>query len=32
VKPFAELEPPRVDVASLNSESVTELMQEEGLL
>ncbi len=32
VKPFSELEPPRIDVASLNSESVTELMQEEGLL
>jgi iron(III) transport system substrate-binding protein len=32
VKPFAELEPPRVDMASLNSERVTELMQEEGLL
>ena len=32
VKPFAELEPPRIDVATLNSEPVTELMQEEGLL
>ena len=32
VKPFEELEPPRIDVASLNSEPVTELMQEEGLL
>ncbi len=32
VKPFDELEPPRIDVASLNSEPVTELMQEEGLL
>jgi len=32
VKPFEELEPPRIDVASLNSEPVTELMQEAGLL
>ena len=32
VKPFEELEPPRIDVATLNSEPVTELMQEEGLL
>jgi iron(III) transport system substrate-binding protein len=32
VRPFSELEPPRVDVATLNSEPVTELMQEEGLL
>jgi iron(III) transport system substrate-binding protein len=32
VKPFSELEPPRIDVATLNSEPVTELMQEEGLL
>jgi iron(III) transport system substrate-binding protein len=32
VKPFAELEPPRIDVATLNSEPVIELMQEEGLL
>jgi iron(III) transport system substrate-binding protein len=32
VRPFSELEPPRIDVATLNSEPVTELMQEEGLL
>jgi iron(III) transport system substrate-binding protein len=32
VRPFTELEPPRIDVATLNSEPVTELMQEEGLL
>jgi iron(III) transport system substrate-binding protein len=32
VKPFEELEPPRIDVATLNSEPVTELMQDEGLL
>ena len=32
VKPFAELEPPRIDVATLNSEPVTRLLQEEGLL
>ena len=32
VKPFSELDPPRIDVATLNSEPVTELMQEEGLL
>ena len=32
VKPFAELEPPRIDVVNLNSEPVTELLQEEGLL
>ncbi len=32
VKPFDELEPPQIDVATLNSEPVTELMQEEGLL
>ncbi len=32
VKPFSELEPPRIDVASLNSEPVVEMMQELGLL
>jgi iron(III) transport system substrate-binding protein len=32
VKPFNELEPPRVDVASLNSQAVIELMQDAGLL
>ena len=32
VKPFSELEPPRIDVSTLNSEPVIELMQEEGLL
>ncbi|MGH3335263.1 MAG: iron ABC transporter substrate-binding protein [Nocardioides sp.] len=32
VKPFTELEPPRIDVATLNSEPVIDLMQEEGLL
>ncbi len=32
VKPFEELEPPRIDVATLNSEPVIDLMQEEGLL
>jgi iron(III) transport system substrate-binding protein len=31
VKPFDELEPPRVDVSSLNSEQVIELMQDAGL-
>jgi iron(III) transport system substrate-binding protein len=32
VKPFAELEPPRIDVSSLNSEVVVEMMQDAGLL
>ncbi|MGN0064909.1 MAG: iron ABC transporter substrate-binding protein [Nocardioides sp.] len=32
VKPFEELEPPAVDVASLNGPQVTELMTEAGLL
>jgi iron(III) transport system substrate-binding protein len=32
VKPFAELEPPRVDASTLNSEKVIELMQDAGLL
>jgi iron(III) transport system substrate-binding protein len=32
VKPFDELEPPRIDVATLNSEPVIDMMQEEGLL
>jgi iron(III) transport system substrate-binding protein len=32
VKPFTELEPPRIDVATLNSEPVIELMQDAGLL
>jgi iron(III) transport system substrate-binding protein len=32
VKPFDELEPPRIDVATLNSEPVIELMQDAGLL
>lgn len=32
VKPFTELEPPRVDVASLNGPKVTELMTQAGLL
>jgi iron(III) transport system substrate-binding protein len=32
VKPFDELEPPTVDVASLNGPQVTELMTEAGLL
>ena len=32
VKPFDELEPPTVDVASLNGPKVTELMTEAGLL
>jgi iron(III) transport system substrate-binding protein len=32
VKPFAELEPPQIDVASLNGPKVTELMTEAGLL
>ncbi|WP_244242207.1 iron ABC transporter substrate-binding protein [Nocardioides seonyuensis] len=32
VKPFEELEPPTVDVASLNGPLVTELMTEAGLL
>jgi iron(III) transport system substrate-binding protein len=32
VKPFDELEPPRVDIAKLNGPQVTELMTEAGLL
>ncbi|HEU4810587.1 MAG TPA: iron ABC transporter substrate-binding protein [Nocardioides sp.] len=32
VKPFNELEPPQIDVASLNSQAVIELMQDAGLL
>lgn len=32
VKPFDELEPPQVDVASLNGPQVTDLMTEAGLL
>ena len=32
VKPFAELEPPRVDVSSLNGPQVTDLMTAAGLL
>ena len=32
VKPFDELEPPQVDVASLNGPQVTELMTQAGLL
>ena len=32
VKPCAELEPPRVDASTLNSEKVIELMQDAGLL
>lgn len=32
VKPFDELEPPKVDVSSLNGPKVTELMTEAGLL
>lgn len=32
VKPFGELEPPQVDVSSLNGPQVTELMTEAGLL
>jgi len=32
VKPFDELEPPTVDVASLNGPQVTELMTAAGLL
>lgn len=32
VKPFAELQPPKIDVSSLNSETVIELMQDAGLL
>jgi len=32
VKPFDELEPPRIDVSTLNSEVVVDMMQDEGLL
>jgi iron(III) transport system substrate-binding protein len=32
VKPFEELEPPRIDVSTLNSEPVIEMMQDAGLL
>ena len=32
VKPFSELEPPRIDVGTLNSEVVVDMMQDEGLL
>ena len=32
VKPFEELEPPVIDVASLNGPKVTELMTEAGLI
>ncbi len=32
VKPLAELEPPRIDVSTLNSEPVIEMMQDAGLL
>jgi iron(III) transport system substrate-binding protein len=32
VKPFDQLEPPRVDIASLNGPQVTDLMTEAGLL
>nr|MBA3234022.1 extracellular solute-binding protein [Propionibacteriales bacterium] len=32
VKPFSELEPPRIEVSSLNGPKVIELMQDEGLL
>ena len=32
VKPFDELEPPQVDVSSLNGRQVTDLMTEAGLL
>lgn len=32
VKPFDELEPPRIDLAALNGPQVTELMQDAGLL
>ncbi len=32
VKPFAELEPPQIDVATLNSQTVIEMMQDAGLL
>ncbi|MFC6285001.1 iron ABC transporter substrate-binding protein [Nocardioides sp. GCM10027113] len=32
VKPFGELEPPRIDISTLNSETVVEMMQDSGLL
>jgi iron(III) transport system substrate-binding protein len=32
VKPLAELEPPRIEVATLNSEPVIDLMQDAGML
>jgi iron(III) transport system substrate-binding protein len=32
VKPFDELEPPEIDVSTLNSETVIDMMQEAGLL
>jgi len=32
VKPFASLDPPKVDIASLNSKTVVQLMQDAGLL
>jgi iron(III) transport system substrate-binding protein len=32
VKPFDELEPPEIDVATLNSEVVVQMMQDVGLL
>jgi iron(III) transport system substrate-binding protein len=32
VKPFDELEPPQIDVATLNSEPVIDMMQDAGLL
>jgi iron(III) transport system substrate-binding protein len=32
VKPFSELEPPRVDVSALNGPEVIEMMQEEGFI
>jgi iron(III) transport system substrate-binding protein len=32
VKPLTELEPPRIDLTSLNGPQVTELMQDAGLL
>ena len=32
VKPFSSLDPPKVDIASLNSKTVVQLMQDAGLL
>ena len=32
VKPFDELQPPQIDVSTLNSEAVIDMMQDAGLL